>query len=510
MRKILLLLCAIFFISASAQADYKDNIGYTLLQSKLGGGMPDGSRVMVAEVEAATSMLDHDNDPDTPDVPAYLPDPADSQFAGKTLNVMSGSESGLYSRHATGTGRTFFGNSFSQIPGINTIDCYWVNHWLDSGFLNGGRSAQPFSSSSRVANHSWIGNTDNPVSTSQLLRRLDWLVETDEFIQVVGMNNGSTNRPLLGSSFNAIAVGHTDGNPVKGIVDLDDTYGSGHTKPDIVAPMSSTSSATPVIASSTALLIDLGHNNQALSTDPVIQLTTNRNNDIIYNAERSEVIKAALMAGADRVTDNDIEANITDYRSVPENRTANGLDSRFGAGQINIYNSYHIIEAGEQNSYEDAPKNGGNIDRFGFDYDPFFGGLEGNNSKASYFFTADDDLSIFTASLIWNIDIKGGEENSFDGFDLFYGMDLFIYGFIDDEWSLLGSSTSTEDNTETLRLSLLSGQDYMLQVALGQGQAEFLWDYALAWQTGSPVPIPGGAYLLGPGLIALVRIRRRR
>ena len=373
MRKVSLLLCAIFviFISASAQADYKDNIGYTLLQAELaelGGRMPDGSGVMVTEVEAATSMVD--------DAPVYLPDPDNSQFAGKTLNVMSGSESGQYSGHATGTGKTFFGNSSSQTPGINTIDCYWADHWIGSGFLNWGSSAQPLSSSSRVANHSWVGSIDDPNSTSQLLRRIDWVVETDEFIQVVAMNNGSTNRPLLGNSFNAIAVGRTDGNHAKGTVDLDDTYGSGRTKPDIVAPMSSTSSATPVIASSTALLIDLGHSNSDLSRDPVIQSTTNRNNDIIYNAERSEVIKAALMAGADRVTDNDdIEANITDYRSAPENRTDNGLDSRFGAGQVNIYNSYHIIEAGEQNSCEDAPENGGNIDWFGFDYDPFFWGF---------------------------------------------------------------------------------------------------------------------------------------
>jgi len=51
-----------------------------------------------------------------------------------------------------------------------------------------------------------------------VLRRLDWVVETDEFIHVFGMNNGKSNSPLLGSSYNAIAVGRTDGSHAQGVV----------------------------------------------------------------------------------------------------------------------------------------------------------------------------------------------------------------------------------------------------------------------------------------------------
>jgi len=35
-------------------------------------------------------------------------------------------------------------------------------------------------------------------------------------------------------------------------------------------------------------------------------------------------------------------------------QTSDGRDKRFGAGQINIYNSYHVLNTGERNSAEDG------------------------------------------------------------------------------------------------------------------------------------------------------------
>ena len=92
--------------------------------------------------------------------------------------------------------------------------------------------------------------------------------------------------------------------------------------------------------------MEVGHKNPALSTDPLVQSTTNRNGNTIYNAERSEVVKAALMAGASRSAISGYTAN-----------TDNGLNNVYGAGQLNIYNSYHIIAAGEQNSLRGCPGN---------------------------------------------------------------------------------------------------------------------------------------------------------
>ena len=237
----------------------------------------------------------------------------------------------------------------------------------------------PSTTSDRVANHSWVGAATEATVNVEILKRLDWVIDRDEYIQVVAMNNGSgsATEPLLGSSFNAIAVGLSNGNSTHGSYPLATTpttpYASdSRTRPDLVAPADYTSSATPIVASAAALLVEVGHKNPALSTDPLVQSTTNRNGDPIYNAERSEVVKAALMAGASRTSPN-LTNNITPQGYVVD--TDNGLNSSYGAGQLNIYNSYHIIAAGEQNSLQDAPGTYGNIGSTGFDYDPYFGGL---------------------------------------------------------------------------------------------------------------------------------------
>jgi hypothetical protein len=483
--------------------NYKDYIGYSLLQSELGGATPDGSGVRVVQAEASVRNAAGDW--------AWMPNVADVQFSGKVINNMSSAPPDTYSSHATSVGRLFYGSN-SIAPGIGTIDSYSASSWMRSDFLNAGNTNQPLSSPARVANHSWISGSAIDYYAG-ILRRLDWVVETDEFIQVVGMSNSVSNNPppLLGSAFNVMAVGRTDGAAGQNTANMDDIYTAGRAAPHVVAPLNYTSSSTPVVAAATALLVETGHNNPGLSTDPITTSTVNRSNETIYNAERSEVIKAALMAGADRHTTNDAGANITDYRQDPANRTTNGLDFRYGAGQLNVFNSYHIIAAGEQNSLEDNPAGGGDIEWNGFDYDPSFGGLNGSNSEASYFLTADDTHLSLQASLVWNVYIDGGTEAAFDDTAILYDLDLllFEYDSVDKNWELLSSSESTIDNTENLWVLLESGASYMLKIELGEGQDDFLWDYALAWKVANPVPVPGAIWLFGSALIGLLSARKK-
>ena len=195
-RTILTLYLIIF--SAISMAGYKDDIEYTRLLGELGASTPAGNGVLVSHVEASTSNV-------------YLPDPNNAQLLDDNITDVTGRSSGTYSGHATSVGQRFYGSN-SMASGVNSIDAYDANYWLQPDFLRFGYSTKPLSSSSRVANHSWIGNLTTAADNSNLLRRMDWVIETDEFIQAVGSkNNTGANYNHLSGAYNVIAVGRTDG-----------------------------------------------------------------------------------------------------------------------------------------------------------------------------------------------------------------------------------------------------------------------------------------------------------
>ncbi len=465
-------------VSFAAGADYRDDIGETRLRAELSAAAPTGRGVPVLLGEAIV-FVDHDGNPATPSVPAWLPDPANPAFSGKTILDRSGATPGAYSGHATGVAELFFGTQ-SIAPAITQIDAYRADDWLGPGFLYGGvGNPPPGFTAARVGNHSYVGSTGNLQVDGDLLRRMDWLSATDEFLHCVGLTNGSANQPILASAFNVIAVGRTDGSHGIGSAGVDAVYSAGRVRPDVVAPQSTTSAATPLVAAAAALLIQAGHEHPDWSTDPVTVATTNRAGITVYNAERVEVIKAALMAGADRFTINSGGANIHDYRTNPSDRAANGLDRRFGAGQLNIHASYHILAAGEQNSREDLPS-AAPIGKQGFDYDPAFGGASGTNPTGTYEFTTGPAPEVLTVALVWNLAVDGGSALVFDGTSRLHDLNLKLLDA--NTGATVMASTSTTETTEHLWLPLEPNRAYRLRVEAAEGVAPFAWDYALAWR----------------------------
>lgn len=485
-NKYWLCLAPALYWSPNVLANYKTDIGYTELETLLGtSNMPSGLAVNVTQVEAPTGI-------DASNKPIAAPDTTSAQFSGKTFDASAlAALSATPSSHATGVASLFYGNS-SMAYGVNNITNYDVNGWF------GTLEAAP-ANGSRIANHSWVGIGDTPADTGQILRLVDWQVARNEYIQIVGMNNSVSNKPLLSSAYNVIAVGRTDGSHDFGSDAVDSVYIAGRTSPDIVAPQTTTSSATPIVSAAVALLIETGHNG-ALTL-------SNGKTDIngvgtIYNAERSETVKATLMAGANRETDNtSTTANITDYRAGTH-ATDNGLDDRFGAGQLNILNSDQIIAAGEQDSLQDGGS--GLIDAFGFDYDAHFGGSAGSNSIATYQFVANTDLNL-TASLVWNLGVSSGSGLT----TTLHNLDLELFDVTTQTTAAFSSSTI--DNTENLWLTLAMGHSYELLVKSGEAN-NFTWDYSLAWHMSqtAPVPLPSAVWLFGSTLVGLGFAGRRK
>jgi len=487
----------LFVLSGNVWADYKTDIGFDKLQSELGLNRPNGNGVKVAEVEAS-AVKESD-----PSFPVFAPRPDVNTMLGKTfaypgLNCNAQPcPPNDYSAHALGVANVFFGNSVSMASGINDIHSYEVNQWLNTLFVHGvnDTALQATITDRRIANHSWVGRGDTLEESGTILRVVDRQVNLNEYIQV-----NATGSTLLGNAYNTISVGLSSASTGSSSADIDAVYRANRAITDIVAPAANLSTATPIVSAATALLIETGHRQGSALSDGFITIA---DAGTVFNAERSETIKAILMAGADRSTTNSTGSDISDYGNN-DHKTANGLDDRYGAGQVNIYNSYRIITAGEQSSFEDSGEND-SIGLVGFDYDPEFGGARGSNYTASYAFsaTADETLS---AALVWNAEISDDSLLNTS----FHHLELSLLDVTDN--AFVARSASMVDNTQNIYFpGLVAGHDYQIQVAL-LDTGTLNMDYSLAWHRSintTPVPLPAAFWLFGSALVGLIGHQRK-
>jgi hypothetical protein len=194
---------------------------------------------------------------------------------------------------------------------------------------------------------------------------------------------------------------------------------------------------------------------------------------------RSEVIKAMLMAGA---TKSEF-ASWTDPTTGlvnPWNRTqTRPLDDVFGAGELNVYNSYLIGIGGKQSASASQPAAA--VGSYGWDYqDRKADGAVGDlfyNFEVAEGSTASD----FSILLAWNAKITdtNGDPNIFSPTEpVVQNLNLQLY---DSSASFMGSlldqSISTVDNVEHIYVDSLAAGTYTLKVS---GAAN--WDYGLAWR----------------------------
>jgi hypothetical protein len=411
-------------------------IGLQELIARLGGeNVPNGAGVAAGQVEAPDGSGN------------YRPNPGHAEFVGKTFTLMSGASGN--SNHATTVGRNFYGLSSSVAPGVADIFCWEANNWVGQGYLRLGQGAgvQPLASPGglKVKNHSWIGSSP---SNAEILRRADFAIARDDLLMINGVNNGSgsVQNPLLSNLYNGIAVGRSNGEHSSGNTTVDI---ANRMKPEIVAPHTATSWATGLVSGAAALLVETART-PPLADDPL--------------AERSEVIKAVLLAGAKRGpswTNNPIQDGIG--RGI----TSTPLDNVFGAGEANVNTSHLILTAGRHPGAAAVPASP-TIAGPGWDFVTL-----GGDASAYWRFNVAETIETVSVLATWHRAVSATNMNSWSVADF----SLYLWRVQDGNLvQLFGDpglpyftggnvvSNSDIDNVELLLIRNLQPAEYVLEL----------------------------------------------
>ena len=368
------------------------------------------------------------------------------KFKHQVISIKTINENTSYGKsdHSEGVSRRFFSTD-SITPWIAEVDVYAANQWASQDYLLSGTLLPPRIEESMIQNHSWISygytenNTPSEVDSiiafhNEAIRRLDYSIDRDQFIACVGLNNGNntTVPSILASSYNAIVVGNTNGSHSRGGTPAAPNNSSGITahdgpgrlKPDIVANDNSTSSCTPQISSAIAFLNGIAtHQEKPSACFP-------------------ETMKAIIMAGAEKK----ILPNCTRSVNKP-------IDPVYGAGKINVYNSYKIITESQKLST-------GDYNNYGWD----FNSLEKDDELFYNIFLKEDSTeAVF--SLNWNRSVIDAPWiNSKEYKESLADMSISICRLDGEDLALYDFSDSRIDNVEHIYLRGLPKGMYQLKV----------------------------------------------
>lgn len=466
-RLILFLIAA---LCVPARAQFINSTGFPLLQS-LGTNL-NGSGIRVAQPEAPEDQAGAQWEVD----PTNVPQPA-AIFTYYSNGVSSSTFSlGADSSHADHVGQCFYGplpeiDSINQFEGMATnvahVDNFDADYFVEEretivGLVtNYSVSLPAYNINDPVVNQSFIYYDPGPVHAGSN-EQAAWDSAYDNYaaeygvLFVSGAGNGTptyVNPPA--TCYNGIGVG-----VYNGASSIGPTVDNGRCKPDItaIAPVGETSFSTPFVAGSAAVLMQAGRRGDGgADTNAAANMMT---------------IKALLLNGAVK------PADWTNSPSTP-------LDFRYGAGVLNVFNSYEEMAGGEQGytavtdvssgAPHPPPVTAANV--------PVLNAWDFNTNTSSsldsvnhYFFEitngSPDALFTFTATLVWN---RHQNETAINH------LSLFLYNAANS--NLVACSTSVVDNVQHVFLPQLPQGRYDLEVwkAGGLNTVSAAEPYALAW-----------------------------
>ena len=382
--------------------------------------------------------------------------PGTGALVGTDIFVQSVSGSLTYnaSVHAVTVAGTYMYGTGTLSEDLGEVDAYYAGGWLNADSMRAGTSSAPKVEANPLQNHSWISNPSEGTTAAELnevVRRIDYAIGRDRFLCVAGINNGNTTvPPVLATAYNVLSVGRSNGGHSRGGT-LADYDGPGRLKPEIVAPGTQTSWATGMVSSAGTLLLG------------VIR------HEGLNKAREPDVLKAILMAGATKTDINNWDRT-----------TTRPLDTRLGAGELNVQNSYHILLGGEATPAMTAGAYGWHD-----------GSLAGPGSDVLSF-EVSDDIGEFSAILTWDRTIDTATWLGDALFsDTLADMSLELHRTDGASPELCDSSFATIGNVEHVYLRGLPHGSYTLTVT-----SDIAAEYAIAWRA-DPGPLP--AFTMSPG-----------
>jgi Subtilase family len=362
---------------------------------------------------------------------------------------------GTDSSHADFVAGIFYGTSHGVAAQVSHVDNYSADYFYNNIVATG------LPVSARVVNQSFIftdqdGTSHLPLAQEQSIdSHYDDCSVQYGVLFVSGAGNSGRVYPAA-TSYNGIGVGANDGGSSVG------PTGDGRCKPDIVAPGGFTSFSTPSVAGSATVLIHAGLRGDSGAN-------TNAASD-------NRTVKALLLNGAVK------PANWTNGPATP-------LDARYGAGVLNVFNSWQQLKGGQHPFVESTSVTSGNPHPPGanMNNEPALTGWDFNsltNADSShdrinhyYFNLSGSNSFTLTATLVW-LRPKSPLPGVMAGIN---DLNLFLYNAANS--NLVLSSTSAVDNVEHLFLPTLPPGRYDLQVQKNAGdQVSANETYALAFE----------------------------
>lgn len=444
------LLFLLLFGAAAARAGEFDTIGGTLLRqvapTLLGTGVP------VGQPEGFNNGVDgaFEVNPSVVGQPTNL-------FTWISSNGVAGTfpnSVGSVSDHADSVAGNFYGNGSGVAPQVAHVDNYEADYFFNQFIAN----AQ--SISARVVNQSFIfANADTSHLPTNQEQQID--SDYDDFavqygvLFVSGAGNSGSVYPAA-TCYNGIGVGVYPGSTSFGPTP------DGRSKPDLVSPGSgATSFSTPYVSGSAAVLIQ-----GALRGDGGAD--TNSAND-------NRTIKALLLNGAVKPSD------WTHTTTTP-------LDPHYGAGVLNVFNSWNQLRGGKHAFIEATTVGNGSAHPpganaanesalSGWDLNSLSNPTPLQDQINHYYFNLPGSNSFtLTATITWL-----RPHSTLLGPSSINDLNLFLYNTANGQ--LVLSSTSAVDNVEHIYTTALPPGRYDLQVLKNaQSQVSAGETYALAFE----------------------------